>query len=192
MTAFPTRHDKSIVGSPTLHMSSLAVILFAFWLLLLSGNTEIKFLTYGVLTALVTAWVTYPLLLIPNEAGTQKYFLLGVSPVKLVLYLFWLFWQLVLANLDVLKATVRPEVEIAPRIVKFRYRAENPIAKVCLANSITLTPGTVTLDVAEDGVFTVHALTDTAADGLKEGVMQKKVAWLLETPYTFERIGEEF
>ena len=126
MTAFPTRHDKSIVGSPTLHMSSLAVILFAFWLLLLSGNTEIKFLTYGVLTALVTAWVTYPLLLIPNEAGTQKYFLLGVSPVKLVLYLFWLFWQLVLANLDVLKATVRPEVEIAPRIVKFRYRAENP------------------------------------------------------------------
>ena len=88
MTAFPTRHDKSIVGSPTLHMSSLAVILFAFWLLLLSGNTEIKFLTYGVLTALVTAWVTYPLLLIPNEAGTQKYFLLGVSPVKLILYLF--------------------------------------------------------------------------------------------------------
>lgn len=191
MTAFPNRHDNSIVGSPTLHMSSLAVILFAFWLLL-TGNTEIKFLTYGILTALVTAWVTYPLLLIPNDAGTKKYFLLGVNPGKLVLYLFWLFWQLVLANLDVLKATVRPEIEIAPRIVKFRYLAENPIAKVCLANSITLTPGTVTIDVTEDGVFTVHALTDGAAEGLKEGGMQGKAAWLLETPYTFERIGEEF
>lgn len=191
MTAFPNRHDNSIVGSPTLHMSSLAVILFAFWLLL-TGSLELKFLTYGVLTALVTAWVTYPLLLIPNDAGTKKYFLLGVNVGKLVLYLFWLFWQLVLANLDVLKATVRPEIEIAPRIVKFRYRVENPIAKVCLANSITLTPGTVTIDVTEDGVFTVHALTDGAADGLKEGGMQEKAAWLLETPYTFERIGEEF
>lgn len=191
MTAFSPRHDESIVGSPTLHMGSLAIVLFVFWLLL-TGSLELKFLTYGFLTALVTAWVTYPLLLIPNDAGTKKYFLLGVNVGKLVLYLFWLFWQLVLANLDVLKATVRPEIEIAPRIVKFRYRVENPIAKVCLANSITLTPGTVTIDVTEDGVFTVHALTDGAADGLKEGAMQEKAAWLFETPYTFERIGEEF
>lgn len=139
MTAFQIRHDKSIVGSPALHMSSLAVILFAFWLLL-SGNTEIKFLTYGVLTSLITAWITYPLLLIPNETGTRKYFLLGVNPLKLVFYLFWLFWQLVLANLDVLRATVRPEIEIDPRVVRFRYQADHPMAKVCLANSITLTP----------------------------------------------------
>ncbi|MGP1366809.1 MAG: Na+/H+ antiporter subunit E [Schwartzia sp. (in: firmicutes)] len=190
MTAFSPRHDKGIVGAPMLHMGSLAIMLFAFWLLL-TGSIERKFLTYGVLTALITAWVTYPLLLIPNDAGTKKYFLLGVNPGKLVLYLLWLFWQLVLANLDVLKATVRPEIEIAPRIVRFRYQAENPIAKVCLANSITLTPGTVTIEVTEDGVFTVHALTDGAADGLKDGAMQKKVAWLFNTPYTFAFIGEE-
>lgn len=190
MTAFSPRHDKGIVGAPMLHMGSLAIMLFAFWLLL-TGSIERKFLTYGVLTALITAWVTYPLLLIPNDAGTKKYFLLGVNPGKLVLYLLWLFWQLVLANLDVLKATVRPEIEIAPRIVRFRYQAENPIAKVCLANSITLTPGTVTIDVTEDGVFTVHALTDGAADGLKDGAMQEKAAWLFNTPYTFTFIGEE-
>lgn len=190
MTAFSPRHDKGIVGAPMLHMGSLAIMLFAFWLLL-TGSIERKFLTYGVLTALITAWVTYPLLLIPNDAGTKKYFLLGVNPGKLVLYLLWLFWQLVLANLDVLKATVRPEIEIAPRIVRFRYQAENPIAKVCLANSITLTPGTVTIEVTEDGVFTVHALTDGAADGLKDGAMQEKAAWLFDTPYTFTFIGEE-
>ncbi|MGP1584983.1 MAG: Na+/H+ antiporter subunit E [Schwartzia sp. (in: firmicutes)] len=190
MTAFSPRHGKGIVGAPMLHMGSLAIMLFAFWLLL-TGSIERKFLTYGVLTALITAWVTYPLLLIPNDAGTKKYFLLGVNPGKLVLYLLWLFWQLVLANLDVLKATVRPEIEIAPRIVRFRYQAENPIAKVCLANSITLTPGTVTIEVTEDGVFTVHALTDGAADGLKDGAMQGKVAWLFNTPYTFAFIGEE-
>ena len=136
--------------------------------------------------------ITYPLLLIPNETGTRKYFLLGVNPLKLVFYLFWLFWQLVLANLDVLRATVRPEIEIDPRVVRFRYQADHPMAKVCLANSITLTPGTVTIDVAEDGVFTVHALTAGSASGLKEGGMQKKAAWLFETPYTFEIIGEDF
>ena len=190
MTAFSSRHDKGIVGAPTLHMGSFAIVLFALWLLL-TGSIERKFLIYGILTALITARVTYPLLLIPDDAGTKKYFLLGVNPGKLVLYLLWLFWQLVLANLDVLKATVRPEIEIAPRIVRFRYQAENPIAKVCLANSITLTPGTVTIDVTEDGVFTVHALTDGAAAGLKDGAMQEKAAWLFNTPYTFAFIGEE-
>lgn len=191
MTAFRLPQDKPIVGSPALHVSSLAVLLFAFWMLL-SGNTEVKFLTYGAITALVTAWVTYPLLLIPDDAETKTYFLLGVNPAKLALYLLWLFWQLVLANLDVLRATVRPEIEIDPRVVRFRYRADHPMAKVCLANSITLTPGTVTIDVAEDGTFTVHALTEGAADGLKDGAMQEKAAWLFGTPYTFEQIGEAF
>jgi len=115
----------------------------------------------------------------------------GFNPIKLLIYFFWLMWQLVLANVDVLKATVRPEIEINPRIVKFRYQTDNPMAKVILANSITLTPGTVTIDVTDDGVFYVHALTDGAADGLNGG-MQKMVGWLLSEPYDFEMLGEEY
>lgn len=167
----------------------MAVLLFAFWMLL-SGNTEVKFVTYGILTSLIATWVCYPLLLVENTEGSRKYFIFGIHPFKLISYFFWLLWQLVLANLDVLKATVSPDLRINPCVVRFRYMADNPMAKVILANSITLTPGTVTMNVTDDGVFEVHALTDGAAEGLEDpSSMPAKVAWLLGQEFTFERWG---
>ena len=115
----------------------------------------------------------------------------GVNPLKLLAYAVWLMWQLVLANIDVICATVRPEIEIDPCVVRFRYQVDNPMAKVVLANSITLTPGTVTMNMTEDGLYEVHALTVGAADGLKGGDMQKKVAWLFGESYDFELVGGE-
>ena len=176
--------DKRIVGSPAVHLLSMAVLLFAFWMLL-SGNTQPKFLTYGVLTAIIATWVSYPLLLVPNGNDTKRYFVFGVNPAKMVMYIVWLFWQLVLANIDVIRATVRPEIEIDPCVVCFRYQTDNPLARVVLANSITLTPGTVTMNVTEDGMYEVHALTVGAADGLRSGDMQRKVAWLYGEPCEF-------
>ena len=58
-------NDKKIVGSPMVHMTCLALVLFAFWMVL-SGRTETKFVVYGILTAVVTSWVTYLLLLVSN------------------------------------------------------------------------------------------------------------------------------
>lgn len=66
-------NDKKIVGSPMVHMTGLALVLFAFWMVL-SGRTETKFVVYGILTAVVTTWVTYPLLLVPNKDGSKKYY----------------------------------------------------------------------------------------------------------------------
>ena len=168
----------------------MTAVLFCLWLLL-SGTFQTKFLIYGILTAVISAWVSYPLLLLPNADATTKYFVFGVNPVKLVIYFFWLMWQLVLANVDVLKATVRSEIEINPRIVRFRYKTDNPMAMVILANSITLTPGTVTIDLTDEGVFYIHALTDGAAEGLNGG-MQKMVAWLFGEQYDFEMLGEDY
>lgn len=184
--------DKSIVGAPIVHMVCMAVLLFAFWMLL-SGNTQIKFITYGVLTSVIASWVCYPLLLVSNLAGTKKYFIFGINPFKLIYYFFWLMWQLILANIDVIKATVRPELQINPCVVRFRYKADNPMAEVILANSITLTPGTVTMNVTPEGVFEVHALTDGAAAGLEDpSGMPGKVAWLLGQDFTFEKMGRDY
>ena len=176
--------DKRIAGSPAMHLLSMAVLLFVFWMLL-SGNTQPKFLTYGVLTAVIASWASYPLLLVPNGDDTKRYFVFGIHPLKFVAYIVWLLWQLILANIDVIRATVRPEVEIDPCVVRFRYQTDNPMARVVLANSITLTPGTVTMNVTDDGVYEVHALTVGAADGLRSGDMQRKVAWLYGEPCTF-------
>ena len=71
MASFENIRDKRVVGSSAVHLLSMAVLLFIFWMLL-SGNTQPKFLTYGVLTAIVATWVTYPLLLVPNADDTKR------------------------------------------------------------------------------------------------------------------------
>lgn len=192
MTNSTVLHDRSIVGTPAIHLVSLAVLMFVFWLLL-SGTMEMRFVKYGIFTAIIAAWVSYPLLLIPNQDGTRKYFIFGINPVKLLYYFFWLMWQLILANIDVIRATVRPELDINPCVVKFRYTADNPMAMVILANSITLTPGTVTMNVTPEGLFEVHALTDNAADGLEDpSGMPGKIAWLLGQGFQFEKLGRDY
>ena len=183
-------NDKKIVGSPMVHMTGLALVLFAFWMVL-SGRTETKFVVYGILTAVVTTWVTYPLLLVPNKDGSKKYYVFGFSIPKIIMYFFWLMWQLVLANIDVLLATTGQELNIDPKVVRFRFRADNPMASVILANSITLTPGTVTMNVTDDGVYEIHALTVGAAAGVLDGGMQKKVADLYGEKFDFAVVESE-
>ena len=183
-------NDKKIVGSPMVHMTGLALVLFAFWMVL-SGRTETKFVVYGILTAVVTTWVTYPLLLVPNKDGSKKYYVFGFSIPKMIMYFFWLMWQLVLANIDVLLATTGQELKIDPKVVRFRFKADNPMASVILANSITLTPGTVTMNVTDDGVYEIHALTVGAAAGVLDGGMQKKVADLYGEKFDFAVVESE-
>ncbi|WP_293813482.1 Na+/H+ antiporter subunit E [uncultured Phascolarctobacterium sp.] len=183
-------NDKKIVGSPMVHMTGLALVLFAFWMVL-SGRTETKFVVYGILTAVVTTWVTYPLLLVPNKDGSKKYYVFGFSIPKMIMYFFWLMCQLVLANIDVLLATTGQELNIDPKVVRFRFRADNPMASVILANSITLTPGTVTMNVTDDGVYEIHALTVGAAAGVLDGGMQKKVADLYGEKFDFAVVESE-
>jgi multicomponent Na+:H+ antiporter subunit E len=65
------------------------------------------------------------------------------------------------------------------------------MAYVVLANSITLTPGTVTLNVTDDGLFEIHALTVGAAEGVLDGSFQKKVADLCGIDYEFAVVEEE-
>ena len=177
-------NNKNIVGSSLVHKLSMFVVLFGFWMVL-SGRTETKFIVYGLITALVTTWVTYPLLLVPNKDGSKQYFVFGVSIPKFIMYFFWLMWQLVLANIDVLLATTAQELDIDPKVVRFYFRADNPMASVVLANSITLTPGTVTINVTDDGLYEIHALTKGAAAGVLDGSMQKKVAALYGEKFDF-------
>ena len=168
-------NNNNIVGSTLVHKLAMFVVLFGFWMVL-SGRTETKFIVYGLITAIVTTWVTYPLLLVPHKA---------VSIPKFIMYFFWLMWQLVLANIDVLLATTAQELDIDPKVVRFYFRADNPMASVVLANSITLTPGTVTINVTDDGLYEIHALTKGAAAGVLDGSMQKKVADLYGEKFDF-------
>jgi len=181
--------DETIVGSPMKHLVVLTCVLFFFWILL-SGKFDLKFLTYGVLTAVISAWICVPLLLLPNAKGTKKYFIFDVPLAKYAVYWLWLLNEVVKANIDVVKATVKSEMVINPRVIRFRIKMDNPMAHATLANSITLTPGTVTLNVTEDGLYEIHALTDGAAEGLLEGGMQKRIADLFGEPFDYAVVEE--
>jgi multicomponent Na+:H+ antiporter subunit E len=70
---------------------------------------------------------------------------------------------------------LHPKMPINPRIVEFDSKLESNLAFTTLANSITLTPGTITVDIRE-GKYFVHALTDKVADDLLSGDMENRVA----------------
>lgn len=73
----------------------------------------------------------------------------------------------------------------------FQANYDNPAARALLANSITLTPGTVTVDILEDGTYSVHALTEGAKAGLLDGTMQGKVARLFGETIDFRVLDVE-
>jgi multicomponent Na+:H+ antiporter subunit E len=100
--------------------------------------------------------------------------LVGVV-VRTLLYVPWLLWEIVKANIDVTKIILAPSLPISPRIIRVDVLQKTDFGQVLYANSITLTPGTITLDV-RDGAFLVHALTKDTADGVYSGDMDRRCA----------------
>ncbi|MDK2822331.1 MAG: multicomponent Na+:H+ antiporter subunit [Clostridia bacterium] len=172
--------------SQTKNYIFLTAILFVFWVLL-SGKMEAKYLTIGFITAVVSAWVTLPLLRLPSADGKGYFLAFDFAYFKYLIYWFWLLKEIIKANIDIALVVLNPKLPINPQVVQFKRPMSNPLAHVTLANSITLTPGTITMDV-KDGVYTIHALTDGAAQGLGngQGEMMVRVSRLFN-----EETGEE-
>jgi multicomponent Na+:H+ antiporter subunit E len=165
------------------HFIVLFLVLFAFWFTL-SGQKSPLFLAVGVITALTATWLTRSLLSLPSAMGTKESYMAFDFPyLSYILYWIWLFKEVVKANIDVAKLVLSPKMVIQPQFFSFRKRMDNPLAHVTLANSITLTPGTITVDVIGDQ-YIIHAITDSAVEGLVptegEGEMQMRVAQLFK------------
>lgn len=163
----------------------LAVVLFALWVVL-SGKFDVFHLATGAASALCIALGTRRLLLLPPSIVPGSMHPVAVIPwFRLLAYLPWLFWQIVLASLQVVFVVLHPKMPIHPRMVRFHTSLPHTLARLTLATSITLTPGTVTIDVQEDE-FLVHALTEESASGIApqegEDSMHQRVAALYVRP----------
>ena len=167
----------------------LFIMMMIFWLLL-SGRLELKFILYGVASSLICSWLCLPLLTVRGRSG-QEYFAFDIPVLQMVGYGFWILWQLILSNVSLASAVMRPELGIDPRVIRFQVNMDNPIALTVLANSITLTPGTVTVNVTDDAIFEIHALTDDAASGIIAGDMQTRVARLFKQDEHFTILETE-
>ncbi|MCA8918499.1 MAG: Na+/H+ antiporter subunit E [Planctomycetes bacterium] len=92
-------------------------------------------------------------------------------------YLLWLLWQIIISNWDVAVRVWKPKLDVDPSMIKTSYSLKSELAVAIFANSITLTPGTVTVDIdSKNKEFLVHQLSSTGEDGLKS--MHDKVAKL--------------
>jgi multicomponent Na+:H+ antiporter subunit E len=94
-----------------------------------------------------------------------------------VLYLPWLLKEIVASNLTVAKLVLRPKLRVSPCVVRVKATQRGEGARVLFANSITLTPGTISMGTEKDAII-VHALTREIADGLLSGEMDRRVTAL--------------
>lgn len=147
-------------------MSILLVfaVCFAFWLSL-SGSLAPLPLVLGLASSAVVAWANRDLEIVSLAARASPRF---------VAYVPWLLKEIVVANIQVARLVLDPRLPIDPVVVRFNTRLSTDLARTTFANSITLTPGTVTLDV-EGSELVVHALSRTMAD-LAGGAMERRIA----------------
>ena len=146
-----------------------AIILFAFWLLL-SGKFDAFHLTLGGVCSILVAYLFHDLLFANVRVGDMR-----VVTWRFIAYIPWLLRQIMMSNIHVASLVLRPRMPIRPQVLTFKTKLETNISCVTLANSITLTPGTITMDIKE-GVYYVHALSKKVADDLEAGEMEDRVA----------------
>lgn len=153
-------------------MLVLLIPLVAAWLLW-SGIYKPLLLGLGLFSCLLTIYIKYRMEYFETEDFALRF------GRRLIGYWAWLAKEVVRSSLDVARIVLTPSLPISPEVVKIKASGTHPVDQATLANSITLTPGTLALDVYE-GEITVHALTQAGAEELRQGEMDRRVAALRE------------
>ena len=147
------------------------IIMFGFWLIF-SGKFDLFHLALGLISCLLVTYFSSDLLF---PSGLKTDFL--AFWIRFALYIPWLLYQILLANLYVLRLAFHPRMKdlIDPQIIEFNSHLESDMARTTFANSITLTPGTITVNVSEVGRFTVHCIDAASGESLP-GDMERHIA----------------
>ncbi len=145
------------------------LILFIFWILM-SGRFDYFHLSLGIISCTIVAHISHDLLFKDIKAKNRH-----IEVIRFIKYLPWLFYQIVLANLHVAYLALHPGMPklIDPHIIRFKTKLKKDLSLVTFANSITLTPGTITVLIKE-GHYYVHAIDRFVAESLP-GDMEKRV-----------------
>jgi multicomponent Na+:H+ antiporter subunit E len=149
---------------PTIYVFVSVLGLWLLW----SGHYTPLMNSFGVFSSLGVALLCRKLGLVDNETLP-----LHKTP-GLLRYAPWLLWEIAKSNIDVARRILSPGLPISPRILKVKTTQKNDLFRVTYAHSITLTPGTLTID-ADGDELTVHAIAAEHAEGLEEGEMDRRV-----------------
>ncbi|MCS7214633.1 MAG: Na+/H+ antiporter subunit E [Thermodesulfovibrio sp.] len=149
------------------------LILFGLWCIF-SGMFDIFHLTLGIISCLIITLVSGDLMF-NEEKITKSHIVYGIRFIK---YIPWLIYQIILANIHVAYLVLHPKMPIEPFVLEYKAKLKKDISKVVFANSIILTPGTITMDITKDNVFVVHCISRKVAEDLLTGEMEKRVAYI--------------
>jgi len=152
------------------HAIRLFVSLYILWLLLSGHWKDPLLLSLGLLSAALTVFVAWRMERLDHEE----------SPIKISLralpYIPWLAWQILLSNLAVAKVILAPG-RATPHLDWVPATQTTTVGRVIFANSITLTPGTIAVQIDNQRIL-VHALETACLDDLTEGTMDRRVTGL--------------
>ncbi len=154
-----------------LHIISLSASLFALWLVL-SGFFEPMPLIFGAASSVFVVYIALRMDIADHEGHPVH-----LKFTAVIGYWLWLLKEIVIANLDVAKRILQPRPAISPVVIRLPASQSDDVGRVIYANSITLTPGTVAIDIRE-GRIGVHALTRAGAEQLAGGEMDRRVTAL--------------
>jgi|AntAceMinimDraft_1070359.scaffolds.fasta_scaffold03224_5 multicomponent Na+:H+ antiporter subunit E len=149
----------------------LFVTLAALWLLW-SGLYLPLMLILGLASVLLVVWLVRRFETLDHESVPLH---LGFG---ILAYWVWLVKEIVVSSWQVTKIILSKDMPISPTMTTVQSKSRGEVREVLFGNSITLTPGTLTTDIDEDGLLTVHALTREGADGVVNGDMNDRIARL--------------
>ncbi len=152
------------------HTISLFVTLVAFWLIN-SGHNTLLILSLGLISIVLVLFIAHRMDVVDHEYQPL------LIPLRIPGYHLWLSKEIILANISVVKHVWLGNETISPVLTTIKANQKSDMGKVIYANSITLTPGTVTVDVVGDQ-FTVHALLRQNIEDLQAGEMDRRVCRL--------------
>ena len=144
----------------------------------MSGFYDIIHITMGVVSVLFVMMINHKLKLnqfYDDDIDVLSSLRFGRSAY----YMFWLLWQIIISGFQVATVIIKPTMAIQTSILKFKVNLPSAQAKMILGNSITLTPGTLTIDIT-DNEFTVHSLTPASMEGIISDAIPRQVLQLFE------------
>lgn len=152
-----------------MHFLYMFFIMFGFWLLL-SGKFDAFHLISGVIASLIVSLISQDMFFHDRKKKGRL-----AEVFRFISYIPWLVKEIILATGHVALVALSPRMmeKIDPKVIAFKIGLRKEISKVTLANSITLTPGTITIKIDGDTLY-VHALTKKVAEGL-EGEMEERI-----------------
>lgn len=151
-----------------LHLTSLGTVLFVFWLLL-SGYFEPFLLAAGAGSAICVVLLARRMKIVDREGHPIQMI------AAVVLYWPWLAKEIAKSAWGVSRIILDPRLPISPALVRFKPSQKTEVGLATHANSITLTPGTITVEAAQDE-FLVHALTRAGGEGVIDSEMDRRVS----------------